>query len=134
MKCATKFCRGLITEAGHSPYCGKCRARRWREKHPVAYAYNKLKYRAKERGHQFTLTRERFAELWNGGLSANHGKTKFSLCVDRIRPREGYHDGNVRLITLSENSRLRFVPFFKDREQEQLAIAETERAVAEAYA
>src|ERR1700723_2199204 len=111
-RCKNKYCRKLITPASHMVYCGAHNAQLWKERHPINYHYNKLKYRAKERGHSFTLTLAKFTELWNQGLRENHGKNGASLSIDRIRTGEGYHDGNVRLLTLSENSRRKFVPYF----------------------
>src|SRR6185295_3426400 len=82
-KCATKYCRGRTSPTQHSPFCPKCRSRHWRETHPVAYFFNKLRYRAKERGWDFSLARDQFEILWRQkGL--NGGKTKFSLTFDRI--------------------------------------------------
>lgn len=133
MKCRTKRCRGRTSKSQHSPYCPACRAHRWKLRSPVGYHYNKLKFRAKERGHTFTLTRAKFEQLWLTGLRENHGKTKFSLTIDRIRNHEGYHDDNVQLLTLSENARKRFVPYFKNKAQEEAAIAETQKQIAEAY-
>lgn len=132
-KCRTKACRGRLLASRHSVYCSKCDARRWKEMHPVNYHFAKLRNRAKERGHKFTLTKEKFAELWNGGLAKNHGKTAFSLCVDRIDPAGGYRDDNVRLLTLSENSRRQFVPFFKNKAAEEEAIRQAEAEVRAAY-
>lgn len=126
MKCRTKFFRGLVLKSGHSPYCAKCRHRRWKAAHPVSYHFNKLKYRAIERGHHFALSRDKFAELWNEGLRESHGKTKFSLCIDRKRNNEGYTDENVRLLTLSENSRRQYVPYFKNKADEEAAVRKIE--------
>jgi len=123
-KCRTKYCLGLCLKSGRSPFCSKCRTRHWRERNPISYFFAKLRTRAKERGHAFSLTREQFAALWQQkGL--NGGKTKFSLSFHRIRNGEGYHHRNVELRTLSENSRLRFVPFFKNKADEEAAISET---------
>ncbi len=133
MKCRTPRCRGRTSKSQHSPYCPACRAQRWKERSPVGYHFNKLKFRAKERGHAFTLTRARFEFLWLSGLSQNHGKHKFALSIDRIKNDEGYHDSNVRLLTLSQNARRNFVPFFKNKADEEAAIAETAKQIAEAY-
>lgn len=123
-RCKTKRCRKPVLPSGRSPYCSRCRARHWRDRHPISYFFAKLRYRAKERGHLFTLTREQFTDLWQQkGL--NGGKTKFSLSFHRIINSEGYHHGNLELRTLSENSRLKYVPYFANKAQEEAAIAET---------
>ena len=124
--CQVKFCPGTLTPGCHSPYCAKHRTIFWREKFPAHYAFNNLRHRAKQRGHAFTLTRARFVELWNGGLAAFHGKTGHSLCVDRIKNEQGYSDDNVRLLTLSENSRRQSAPYFRNKAEEAEEIAKTE--------
>lgn len=133
MKCLTKHCRGLTFKSHRSPYCPKCKAIKWKAKHPVSYYFHKLRTSATRRGILFLLTRQKFAELWNGGLAANHGKTKFCLSVDRINNQLGYVDTNVQLLTLSENTRKQFVPFFRDQKQMDAEIAETSRKIREAY-
>lgn len=66
-------------------------------------------------------------------MAANHGRTKFCLSVNRLNNDLGYADDNVELLTVSENARKRYVPYFKNLEQEKAAIAEAEKAVIEAY-
>lgn len=132
-KCRTKFCRGISTPSSHSPFCGKCRARRWKAAHPIPYAWNKLKYRARERGHEFTLTVEDFAALWKDGLLQLRGRNGHCLSINRKDGRHGYHVWNVEIKTVSENARLRWVPFFKSREAEQTAISEVSKKIREVY-
>jgi hypothetical protein len=109
MKCRTPYCRKSPAPGAHSPYCSACNSRRWKAAHPVNYAYNKLKFRAKERGHAFNLTLETFTRLWNEGLGENRGRFANNVSINRIRPWEGYHDQNVEILTISVNSRLRWV-------------------------
>lgn len=110
-RCRTKRCRGRISKSGHSPFCSKCRTRRWKESNPIKYAFGKLRNRAKERGHQFTLTLEEYTKfVHETDYWKNRGKTAQSLSINRIRPNEGYHAGNIEAITLSMNSRLRYAP------------------------
>lgn len=134
MKCKTKFCRGVSTRSGHSPYCSKCRARRWKEAHPIAYAFNKLRFRAKERGHSFGLTLYDFTDLWNKGLGVNRRRNGHCVSIDRIDPSRGYHADNVQIMTVSENARKRYVPYFANKEQEEDAIRQAEAEVRAAYA
>ena len=110
-KCRTKFCRGIVLPTSHSPYCGKCRSRRFSELHPLKYAYGKLKHRAIERGHAFELTFEQFSKFAiETGWLEKKGKTAQSLSINRIRNHEGYHVGNIEAVTLSWNSKLQFAP------------------------
>lgn len=133
MNCRTKHCRGIVHKSCRSPWCAKCKAKRWKAASPVGYFYHKLRTSANRRKILFLLTRQKFAELWNGGLAANHGKTKFCLSVDRVRNSEGYHDDNVQLLTLSQNVRKQFVQFFRDQAQMDAEIAETSRKIRAEY-
>jgi hypothetical protein len=122
--CKTRGCRGIPTPASHSCYCSKCKTRRWRERHPLSYSFHKLKMRALERGKDFTLTREeyfKFAKDTDYGRLK--GKTSLSLSIDRVENAFGYHSWNIRAITVSENARKSFVPFFQ---QQGLTRAERE--------
>lgn len=133
MKCRTKNCRGIPLKSGRSPWCAKCKAIRWKAAHPISYFYHKLRTSANRRRIQFLLTKQKFTELWNSGLAENHGKTKFCLSVDRENNQLGYIDSNVRIITLSENVRKQFVPFFRDQAQADAEIAETREKIKDAY-
>jgi|GEM_PF-3185857 hypothetical protein len=107
--CKTSRCRGITTESGHSPYCAKCRYRRWRDKFPLHCSYNNLKKRAKERGKDFTLTREQYVEFaTKTDYAKMKGKTSLSLSINRKDNSQGYHYWNIEAITLSENSRKLF--------------------------
>lgn len=114
-KCRTKYCRGYVLPSFHSPYCSKCKARRWAKSSPVAYHFNKLKYRALERGHQFGLTVEEYARFWfESGYGERHGKTAQSLSINRLDNRRGYFADNIEAIPLSVNARLRFAPQYSE--------------------
>jgi len=72
-----------------------------------------LKNRAKQRGHEFTITFEQYLNFWTtSGYAEKHGKTGESLSVDRIENALGYHFWNIQPLLLSSNSRKSFVPYF----------------------
>lgn len=106
-KCNTKGCRNWINpEKNHNYYCPKCASRRFKEAHPLKYSFIKLKARAKERGHAFTITYGYYERLAiQSGYAAGKGRSADSLSLDRIDPRRGYEPGNLQVITISENSR-----------------------------
>lgn len=59
----------------------------------------------------FTLTLSQYIELaTQTGYADGKGKTAQSLSLDRIDPAHGYEPGNLRVVTLQENSRLRWAP------------------------
>ena len=110
-KCRTPRCLRATQSSGRSPYCARCRYRRFAAANPIACAFNNIRKRARQRGHVFSLTREEFTKLvTESGWIEKRGKTAKSLSIDRIDSRLGYQTGNVRVLTLSQNSRLKYAP------------------------
>lgn len=110
IKCATKFCRRSVTRDNHSPVCPKCSSRKFKEKFPLKYSFNKLRQRAKERGHEFSLTYEQYEQFAKTtGYAELKGKHPYSLSINRKNPALGYHIDNIETVTLSMNTRLRYV-------------------------
>ena len=132
-KCASRGCRHLVFKSGKSPYCSRCRSRRWKARNPAKYAFHHLRNRAGERGHSFTLSFEKFTELWNSGLAQNHGRGIGFLSIDRIKNDLGYSDDNVRLLLYEVNSRRQFVGFFA-RQVENVNFKPNEHDIKEAEA
>lgn len=131
-KCATKFCRGRASVSGKSPYCSKCRSRRFREKHPITAAFMNLKASANRRGIEFTITLEYFTAFWKeNDLDGNYGCKAGDLTVDRKNETLGYIPGNLQALTNSENVRKRWVPYFRALHADE--IREAENAVKMAY-
>lgn len=110
-RCQTKRCRGFAYGNCRSQYCSKCRTRRWKEKNPLKYCFNKLRNRAKERGHEFKLAFEEYCEF---ALKTDYfklkGRTKYALSIHRKDDTKGYEKDNIEALTLSENIKLRFAP------------------------
>lgn len=104
--------------------CPKHNWQRYKEKYPLRYAFQKLRARAAERGHAFTLTFEQYEQF---AIKTNYatlkGKSSQSLSVDRIDPKRGYHADNIRAITLRENSRRQFTNM-PEWMKEELRLAE----------
>lgn len=127
MKCATKFCRGNVGPRDRSPYCPKCRARRFKAAHPLKYAFNKLRNRARERGHAFTLTfadYEAFAVA--SGYDKLKGKFARALSIHRRDDGKGYEPGNLVAISLGLNARLRWANGIPQHLQDEWIAAERE--------
>ena len=113
MRCRTRNCRGHRTSGGRSPYCSRCRDRRFKAAHPVKWHYNSLKKHARLRGKPFSLTIEQFTEFaQKTDYVRLVGRSSLSLSIDRIENSLGYHIWNVRGVTLRENSRKQWVPYF----------------------
>ena len=110
-KCDTKFCRGRVLPTSHSPYCSKCRSRRFKQAHPLKYSFIKLRARARERGHDFALTFGEYEQFAiTTGYAEQKGKTALSLSINRKNPAVGYVAHNIEAVTLSQNSRLKYAP------------------------
>lgn len=70
-----------------------------------------MRKRAKQRGHEFSVSPEVFRKLvTESGWLEKRGKTAKSLSVDRIDNSRGCVEGNLRVLTLSQNSRLKYAP------------------------
>lgn len=109
MKCRTKFCRGVQTATGHSPFCSKCRTRRFKERHPLKYSFNLFRNRARHRGHAFELTFQEYEKFAREtGYDKLKGKHKHSLSIHRKDGALGYRMDNIAAVSLSLNSRLEF--------------------------
>lgn len=113
-QCRSPHCKHLVDhKKEHSPFCARHRTVRFKEKFPLKYSFNKLKQRAKERGKAFSLT---YAEYEGFAIKTDYarlkGKTSLSLSIDRVDNSRGYEAGNIAALTLRENSRKQFVPYF----------------------
>jgi hypothetical protein len=138
-RCRTPRCRGSVASKDcHTPYCSRCHNRRWKEKFPLHYSFKNLRVRAKQRGKDFTLTREQYIEFAiKTDYARMKGKTTLSLSIDRVNNSRGYHADNIAAITLRANSRKEHVLYFSRQMQntnyEPTAeeIAAAEKAMAE---
>lgn len=96
----------LKNKAAHNrTKCASCEKRLQREKYPVKAAYYDLRTNAKRRGIFFDLTLEQFEKFcFKTEYLQGKGKTAESYSVDRIIESKGYTDGNLQVLTLSENT------------------------------
>lgn len=117
--CRSRNCRGLVNQKKeHSPFCSRCRRNRWKLKFPLHYSFSNLRKRARQRGKDFSLTREQYVEFAiKTDYARLKGKSSLSLSINRKNNNEGYHLWNVEAITLSANSRKSFVPYFAAQQE-----------------
>lgn len=102
-KCISKHCR---KQAKDGSLCYSCAKRKYKQNHPVKYAYNTLKQNAKRRGKVFELTFEQFQEFCiKYDYIQGKGVTKESYSIDRIDNSKGYTIDNIQILSVSENSR-----------------------------
>lgn len=101
--CCAYRCKNKRTDKDR--FCSKHRHRYDKENNPVNYVFNALRSNAKRRGKVFTLTLEQFKQFCEETDYINkRGKTGKSASIDRIDNNKGYEIGNIRILTLSENS------------------------------
>ena len=106
--CVARYCQREPREGKR--FCHKCASRVYRANNPMMYAFHNHRHHARQRGIPHTLTFSEFAELVEkSGWISGKGKTAEALSIDRIDASKGYVQGNLQVISLSENSRKRFV-------------------------
>ncbi len=107
-RCAEEGCKN--PHAPNRKLCYKHKAQKYRQINPIQAAYYDLRTNAKRRKKVFTITFEYFKELClASGYHINKGKEADSLSIDRIEDHLGYEPGNIRVITISENSRKNYL-------------------------
>lgn len=101
--CAVKFCTRTKLKRGR--ICSRCSWRRKKLNDPIGYAFAVVQSNAKRRGKVFKITRAYFQELCEKtGYLEGKGRRPDSLSLDRINPKFGYIEGNVRVIGYGLNS------------------------------
>lgn len=121
--CISPFCSTAPTryKNGSIPLrCSACKRREWAENNPEKYLYANLRGNARRRGKVFKISYDAFLAFLvkENYLRRKRGRTKTSVSVDRDRNELGYIEGNLRAITLQENSVKRnFVDYFRRMEQ-----------------
>lgn len=101
--CCVKYCRKDRVPGRRVCYNHHIMA--WRINHPVKAAYATLRDHAVRRKLAFTITLEQFTALVvPSGYIDNKGCTKEDLHIDRIDALKGYVDGNLQILTCSENA------------------------------
>lgn len=102
--CNTKRCGGECRPGRR--FCSKCYKRKSRANKPILSAYTNLKSHAKERGILFNLSLSHWYKFCEEtGYIQGKGTEAHSLSVDRIKPWLGYVDGNIQVLTISENTK-----------------------------
>ena len=102
--CCAYRCSNLKSKKDR--FCPKHRKRYDKEFNTVSYVFNILRSNAKRRGKSFELTLQEFTQFCEETDYINkRGKTGKSASIDRIDSSKGYHINNIRILSLSENSR-----------------------------
>lgn len=117
--CIVHYCGKHTKKRENGTYplkCSACRRREWAEKNPEKYLYGNLKGNARRRGKVFTITLEQFKEFLKeeNYLERVRGRGKHCISVDRVDNSKGYEPGNLKAVTVSDNSIKRnYVDYFR---------------------
>jgi hypothetical protein len=102
MKCKTKNCRK--DSAPKRRVCYSCAVKGYKDRNPVRYAYAVMKGNAKRRKKVFNISFEYFKQfVISSSYMAGKGINKAGLHIDRIKEELGYIEGNLQVLTNTEN-------------------------------
>lgn len=107
-RCPVRRCRKTPRDIGTHPkshqLCGTHHKELWRANNPVHAAYDNLRASARKRRIVFTLTLEHFKTIIEPTrYMDDKGRTRFCLHIDRIQTARGYEDGNIQVLTCTDN-------------------------------
>lgn len=107
-KCPVRRCRKAPRDINHRPnstqLCGTHHKELWRLNNPVHAAYDNLRASARKRKIVFTLTFDHFkAIIAPTAYMDDKGKQRHCLHIDRKETALGYVDGNIQVLTCTEN-------------------------------
>jgi hypothetical protein len=135
-RCVVRGCRKWHipeTRGGKLHLCAGHYQARWRKLNPKQAAFASLRDHARGRKILFALTFAHFVEVTDaaGVWDQDAGPFADRLSIDRILAAGGYEDGNIQVLTVSENSAKSHRESFLSREvREILATRRGEPAVA----
>lgn len=100
--CRTKYCRKTAKDGG---LCHPCRYKKKKEVNLIRVVYQTIKDNATRRNKRFVITIEEFKEFCeeNNYLELR-GKSADSASIDCIIDEIGYAKGNIKILSLSNNT------------------------------
>lgn len=102
--CPVRFCRKSSRD--HGRLCHMHNLRAWRTRNPMKAAFTTLRDHALGKKREFSLSFEDFKILCiETGYVEGKGQSPENLSIDRIDFRHGYIPGNIRVTTVTINSR-----------------------------
>lgn len=100
--------RCMHKHSARDRFCHKHRKRFQKDNNPLVYCYGYLKQNAKRRGKAFDLTLEEFKKFCDEtDYLELKGKLGKSASIDRIDNTKGYSYDNIRVLSLSDNTKKR---------------------------
>lgn len=96
--------RNLSDHPRSTQLCGSHAKEQWRLNNPVHCAFDNLRASARKRKIPFSLTFDQFkAVILPTRYMDDKGKTRLCMHIDRKESTRGYEDGNIQVLTCTEN-------------------------------
>lgn len=103
-KCKVVYCRN--DHAKGRTICNTCKSREYIKNNRPLMVWHWLKKSAKRRDINFDLPKEYFFNfLFMNKYIQNSGRLSEQFSIDRIKPELGYIQGNLQILTKSENTK-----------------------------
>jgi hypothetical protein len=107
-RCPVSRCKGAPRNLSDHPtstqLCGSHHKQQWRLNNPVHCAFDNLRASARKRKIAFTLTFDQFkTAILPTSYMDEKGKERFCLHLDRKDSTRGYEEGNIQVLTCTEN-------------------------------
>ena len=100
-----KECEGCGKEIKSRRFCNTCRVRKLKTNNPIAFEFNRIKQRARQRGKPFVIMFEDFKQwVMDTDYLNLKGRGKDDGSIDCIVDELGYAKGNLQLLTVSQNT------------------------------
>ena len=133
-KCKVKYC-GKEPKRIKGGLCEKHSKQLWRHNNPKKYAYNNLKDSARQRKLEFKMSFDYFRGLADSlGYFDKVCQERGEIAtIDRVDATKGYVEGNLQVISLSENvikgNKERYLPEYVQALMERKRLEEIEQDV-----
>lgn len=109
-RCVVAFCSNKAGNDGKFRFCYKHHREHQKYENPLRYWFDVLRQNAKYRKKEFDLTIDEFRIFCERtDYLQLKGRNGGSITIDRKDNRVGYTFGNIQVLTLSQNSRKRWI-------------------------
>lgn len=108
--CVVAYCSNKAGNKGKFKFCYKHHRQHQKFNNPLRYWFDVLRQNARSRNKEFNLTIEEFSEFCKKTKYLElKGKNAGSYSIDRVDNSKGYTVDNMQVLTLSQNSRKKWI-------------------------